>query len=153
MTDSGGPGRAPSYAAPYRAPSDPRYAAVVEPPRPVRTQRLGRIACVLAIGALVIASVPVALAAWVCGQAIADAGGAWDWAALSPVRSTVIFGEAGFWTGTMLGVWALVQGIVAIRTGRGRTSGIWAVAVAALAPALIVIVSGALLLAALAGGA
>lgn len=123
----------------------------MQPAPAARTPRLGRLACVLAIGALVIAAVPVLIAAWACGQAIADGSdGAWNWAVLSPVRDLVVFGEAGFWAGTVLGVWAFVQGIVAIRADRGRTPGVWAVAVAALAPALIALAGGSLLLLALA---
>jgi hypothetical protein len=57
-----------------------------------------------------------------------------DWAVLSPVREWVLTGEIAFWVGTVLGIWALVQGIVAIVTGRGRGAGIAAVIVAALGP-------------------
>ena len=57
-----------------------------------------------------------------------------DWSILTPVRDWVLLGEVSFWAGTALGVWALVQGIVAIVTARGRGAGIAAVIVAALGP-------------------
>lgn len=55
-------------------------------------------------------------------------------ALLSPVRARVLWGEIGFWAGGLLGVWAIVQGIVAIATRRGRGPGIAAVVVAAAGP-------------------
>jgi len=57
-----------------------------------------------------------------------------DWSILTPVRDWVLLGEVSFWVGTALGVWALIQGVVAIVTGRGRGAGIAAVAIAALGP-------------------
>ncbi len=57
-------------------------------------------------------------------------------ALLSPVRGLVLWAEIGFWAGTVLGLWALVQGIVAIATRRGRGQGIAAVIVAAAGPIL-----------------
>ncbi|QOC29143.1 hypothetical protein IC744_01500 [Microbacterium hominis] len=57
-------------------------------------------------------------------------------ALLSPVRGLVLWAEIGFWAGTVLGLWALVQGIVAITTRRGRGQGIAAVIVAAAGPIL-----------------
>ena len=41
-------------------------------------------------------------------------------ALLSPVRDLVLWAEIGFWAGTVLGIWALIQGIVAIATRRGQ---------------------------------
>ena len=55
-------------------------------------------------------------------------------ALLSPVRTLVLWAEIGFWAGTVLGIWALIQGIVAIATRRGRGQGIAAVVIAALGP-------------------
>lgn len=55
---------------------------------------------------------------------------------LSPVRDLVLWAEIGFWMGTVLGVAALVMGIIAIVTRRGRGFGIAAVIVAAVAPVI-----------------
>ena len=43
-----------------------------------------------------------------------------DWSMLTPVREWVLVGELAFWGGTVLGIWALVQGIIAIVKNRGR---------------------------------
>lgn len=55
---------------------------------------------------------------------------------LSPVREWVLLGEVSFWIGTGLGIWAIIQGVVAIATGRGRTAAIVAVVVAVLGPVI-----------------
>jgi hypothetical protein len=52
------------------------------------------------------------------------------------VRDLVLWAEIGFWTGTALGVAALVMGIIAIVTRRGRGFGIAAVIVAAVGPVI-----------------
>ena len=62
-----------------------------------------------------------------------------DWSILTPVRDWVLLGEIAFWAGTILGTWALVQGIVAIVTDRGRAAGIAAVVIAVFAPIAFVI--------------
>lgn len=53
--------------------------------------------------------------------------------ALSPVRNTVLVLEIAFWASTILGIWAVVQGIIAIRRRRGRGMGVAAVIIAPLA--------------------
>ncbi len=55
-------------------------------------------------------------------------------ALLSPVRGLVLWAEIGFWAGTVLGIAAIVIGIVAIVRHAGRGLGIAAVVVAAVAP-------------------
>lgn len=100
----------------------------------------GVIALVLALVATVGAGVAGALASFRvglgAGREIAnlpfDAG--FDWSILSPVRDWVLLGEIAFWTGTVLGITALVLGIVAIATRRGRGAGIAAVVIAAVGP-------------------
>jgi hypothetical protein len=61
-------------------------------------------------------------------------GADFDWSILTPVRDWVLMGEIAFWAGTAIGIWALVQGIVAIATRRGRGAGIAAVVIAAVGP-------------------
>lgn len=61
-------------------------------------------------------------------------------ALLTPYRTQVLWAEIGFWAGTVLGIWALAQGIVAIATGRGRGPGVAAVIVAALGPVIFAVV-------------
>ncbi|KQZ05044.1 hypothetical protein B5M43_002330 [Microbacterium sp. MEC084] len=124
--------------APYLPPQDARCAAALQAPRRAASPLLGRIALVLAIGATVGASIllAVALAAIGAGigprlQALSPSAGL---EILSPVREWVLLAEVAAWGGTALGVWALVQGIVAVVRDRGRRSGIAAIATAALGP-------------------
>jgi membrane protein YqaA with SNARE-associated domain len=101
---------------------------------------LGVVALVLAFVATVGASILGAIASYRIGLGAGrelttrtfDTD--FDWSILTPVRDWVLLGEVSFWVGTALGVWALVQGIFAIVTARGRGAGIAAVIVAALGP-------------------
>jgi len=121
---------APASTAPYG-----------QPPVPVhRSGVLGVVALVLALVATVGAGLFGAIAGFNigpgAGKGLANlpTDGSWDWSILTPVRDWVLMGEVSFWAGTVLGVWALVQGIVATVTGRGRAAGIAAIVVAALGP-------------------
>ncbi|MBW9121015.1 hypothetical protein JNB63_13025 [Microbacterium trichothecenolyticum] len=115
--------------------------AVYGPPAPAkRSGGLGFTALALALVATVGASLVAAIASFNIGL---GAGrevvsrpftGDFDWGVLTPVRDWVLLGEVSFWVGTALGVWALIQGIVAIVTSRGRGAGIAAVVIAALGP-------------------
>lgn len=139
MSHIGGTGPTQPYAAPYSAPVDSRYAALVEAPPAPSSPALGRIALVLAIGAVLVAAVPAWVAAQAAGEAIAysqmAAGGTgFGWQMLIPARDLILLGEIGVWTGLGLAAWALVQGIVAIRRRRGRGPGIAAAVIAVLTP-------------------
>lgn len=170
---------APPAAAPFgtpeggASPSAPGYAAPVgytvaplAAPAPVygagaparRSSALGLIALALALVATVGAGIMGAIASYRIGLGAGreitlrtfDAD--FDWSILSPVRDWVLLGEVSFWVGTALGVWALVQGIVAIVTARGRGAGIAAVIVAALGPIVFGAVVQGFLTAGLAAG-
>nr|WP_194395808.1 hypothetical protein [Microbacterium atlanticum] len=142
-------GVAPSGAAPF----SPAGAA---PPR--RSGALGIVALVLAVVAAVGASLLAAAAAFniglgagreISGRPVtAD----FDWSILTPVRDWVLLGEIAFWAGTVLGLWALIQGTVAMVTSRGRGAGIAAVIVAALGPVAFGVTVQALLGAGLTAG-
>ncbi len=101
---------------------------------------LGVIAFVLALIAAVGASIAGAVAAFNVGRgtgreiALQPTSTDFDWSLLAPVREWVLFGEIAFWVGTVLGTWALVQGIVATVKNRGRGWGIAAIVVAVLGP-------------------
>ncbi|WP_349427969.1 hypothetical protein [Microbacterium sp. LWS13-1.2] len=132
------PGYAPpaGYAAAPVAASAPVYGA----PPARRSGVLGVVALALALVATVGASLVGAIASYRIGlgagrQITAGALDTdFDWSILAPVRDWVLLGELSFWVGTALGIWALVQGVVAIVTPRGRGAGIAAVIVAALGP-------------------
>jgi hypothetical protein len=101
---------------------------------------LGIVAFVLAT----VATVGAALGAGISAFAIGLGAGReiagrpftadFDWSVLAPVRESVLLAEVSFWVGTALGVWALVQGIIALVKDRGRGWAIAAIVVAALGP-------------------
>ncbi|MDO8384639.1 MAG: hypothetical protein Q7T17_16895 [Microbacterium sp.] len=99
---------------------------------------LGLVALLLALGAAVVTPIIGAVAAFQVGTGISSRfetmpSTAWeDLSFLSPVREWVLLGEIAFWAGTVLGIWAIVQGIVAIAKRRGLGTGIAAVVVAAV---------------------
>ncbi|GGH38230.1 hypothetical protein [Microbacterium album] len=132
------PGYTPP-AAPYVPPRDPRYAAALQAPEPRRSAALGRIALLLALIATIGSSAALAIACGAIGAGVGD-----DLLSavnpgpelLTPVRSWVLLAEIAGWAGTGLGVWALVQGIVATVQRRGRGSAIAAIVVAGIGPAV-----------------
>jgi len=119
---------------------------------------LGFVALGLALVATVGASLLAAIASYSIGlgagrEVVARPfEGDFDWAILTPVRDWVLLGEISFWAGTVLGVWALVQGIIAVVTARGRGAGIAAVIIAALGPIAFAAVVQGFLTAGLAAG-
>jgi hypothetical protein len=121
----------------------PAAAPVIPYGAPVPAKRsgaLGIVALALALVATIGASLLAAIASFNIGlgsgREISSRPftGDFDWSVLTPVRDWVLLGEVSFWIGTALGVWALIQGIVAIVTSRGRGAGIAAVVIAALGP-------------------
>ena len=124
-----------TYPQGYAAGPSPAAAPAKQP------GGLGLTALLLALAAAVVAPIVGAVAAFQVGN------GSWSWSRmetmpssawadlsfLSPVREWVLLGEIAFWAGTALGIWAIVQGIVAIVKRRGRGTGIAAVAVAVIA--------------------
>lgn len=140
-------------AAPYEPPRDPRYAQHLQaPPSPKPSRGLGTVALILSLVAAIGASMMLAVALSVIGAelgpALAIATPSTGLEILTPVRDWVLVAEIAVWGGTALGIWALVQGIVAVAKRRGRGAGIAAIVIAALGP---VITLGAGFLGALAG--
>ncbi len=76
-----------------------------------------------------------------------------DWSILTPVRGWVLMAELAFWAGTILGIWALVQGIIATVKNRGRGWGIAALVIALIGPVAFAIGIQAFLAAGFASGA
>ncbi|MEU1970052.1 hypothetical protein ABZ477_00165 [Microbacterium sp. NPDC019599] len=107
---------------------------------PARTNTVGRVALVAGILAFALSTIVVSIAAFQIGLgagrelASRELTADFDWSILSPVRDWVLLGESAFWAGTILGLWTLVQGIVALVTDRGRRAGIAAVVLAIAAP-------------------
>ena len=132
----------PGYAPPVGYPVPPAAASVSAYGAPATAKRsaLGLVALALALVATIGASLFAAIASFQiglgAGREISSRPftGDFDWSVLTPVRDWVLMGEVSFWVGTAIGVWALVQGIVAVVKGRGRGAGIAAVVIAALGP-------------------
>ncbi|WP_375383773.1 hypothetical protein [uncultured Microbacterium sp.] len=125
------------FAAPYAAPAPGTYPAPASTPH---GSTLGVVALILAIVALVVTPIIAAIAGYNIGTGVGHEIAArpssadFDLRLLSPVRGSVLVGEIAFWAGTVLGIWALVQGIVAIVKNRGRGPAIAAVIIAVLGP-------------------
>lgn len=134
------PGSAsPVFAAPVERPATtPAYGGPLAPP--AKTGTLGLVALIAGILAFIGSTIAVSIAAYQIGLGVGEELAArplvaeFDWGILSPVRDWVLLGEVSFWVGTVLGIWALVQGIVAMVTSRGRGLGIAAVVCAVFAP-------------------
>ncbi|PRB05342.1 hypothetical protein [Microbacterium sp. MYb64] len=137
---------APVYQAPPGAFSGPAggYADPYAPAaRPAGGPGLGRVALLLALLATVVLTIVGAVLAWQVGHGIGSSTdltalenrvSSDDLSFLTPVRDLILWVEITTWTATALGIWALVQGIVAIAKRRGRGPGIAAVIIAALGP-------------------
>lgn len=140
------------------------YAAAPAPTSS-RSPRLGVVALTLALLAVIggtIVSATTAFAAAmgamtraveVSPSGLEDLSSDQLLALLSPVRGLVLWAEIGFWAATVIGIWALVQGIVAIWARRGRGPGIGAVVVAALGPVLYFLIVGTATISGVAAGA
>jgi hypothetical protein len=156
------PTHAPAQSYPTSAPTQsyPMHApppSVPRAPRPAGHPALGIVALVLAIIALVAPTVAVGPAAFAVGLDVAPALASpvppSDLAILAPVRGWVLVGEIAFWAGTVLGIWAIAQAIVAISRRRGRGQGIAAVVIAPLGFFVFVSVASGFFFAGLAAGA
>ena len=147
----------PGYAPPPQG-----YGPYVPSARPAPATRgaaLGVVAFVLSVLAAVGATVLGSIAAFNIGLgtgreiAVAPMDIDFDWSILTPVREWVLLGELAFWAGTIVGIWALVQGIVAIVKNRGRGWGIAAVVIAGIGPIVFATGVQAFLAAGFASGA
>jgi hypothetical protein len=110
-----------------------------------RSSTLGVIALVASLAATVLTPIvaiiaAVSIGAGLGGQTLlSDEWTSGDLSILSPVREWVLVGELAFWAGTLLGIWAIVQGIVAIVRRAGRAQGIVAVVLAAVGPVVFAV--------------
>jgi hypothetical protein len=139
------PGQAPhTYAPPPGyAPPPQGYGPYIPSPAPAPgagRSGLGIVAFALALLAALGASIVGSIAGFNIGLgtgrevSLQPMDIDFDWSILTPVREWVLLGELSFWAGTILGIWAIVQGIVAIVRNRGRGWGIAAIVVAAIGP-------------------
>ncbi len=114
---------------------------------------LGIVALIAAVVVVVAATViaflggyPIGVAG---GRALAEApvGQGIDPTWIAPLQGWVLVVEITFWIGTLGGLWALIQGLIAIATHRGREFGIAAAVVAFTGPALFIAAGTSTLLA------
>lgn len=132
----------------YAAPAG-HYTAPDTTARP--SGLFGTIALVLALLAAVVTPVIAGIAAFEIGRVLPQGVTTTtteDLSVLSPARDQVLWAELSFWIGTILGVAAIVLGIIAIAKRRGRGTGIAALVVAVLGAVIFFVV----LVAALAAG-
>lgn len=129
------PGSYPVPVGGYAAPSG-TYTAPEEGVR--RSGVLGVLALVLAI----VTPIVGAVAGFEIGRRLPAGVIAEDadfLALLAPARDQVLWAETAFWTGTVLGIVAIVMGIIAIVRRRGRWQGITALIIALLGPVVFLV--------------
>ena len=146
-----------AQAAPHGLAGQP--AAVAASARPAPGSRgLGLGALILSLVATVGAAIVGAIAAFGIGVgagrevALRPISADFDWSVLTPVRDWVLLAEVSFWVGTAIGIWALVQAVIAVVKGRGRGAAIAALVIAALGPVVFFVVLQGFLTAGLAAG-
>ncbi len=102
-----------------------------------KSSLLGILALVLSLVAAVVVPIVAGVAGYGIGQRIPGGLDTTDpdfLTVLSPARDQVLWAELSFWTGTILGIAAIVLGILSIRRRQGRGPGIAGIVVAALGP-------------------
>jgi hypothetical protein len=123
-------------------PAEGGYA--VPAPRTSGSAALGLVALVLSLAAAVVSTIIIAVTGYQIGYALPSVSDqlntASDLSFLSPVRDQVLWAEIATWGGAILGIAAIVFGIIAIVKRRGRGLGIAALIIAVIAPVVFVIV-------------
>lgn len=127
-----------AYQVPVGGYATASGAYEVRPPaREKGSSLLGIMALVLAIAAAVVIPIIGGIVGFEIGTRLPsglDTSEPEFLTILSPARDQVLWAEIAFWTGTVLGIAAIVLGIVAIRKKQGRGAGIGAIVVAAIGP-------------------
>lgn len=126
----------------YAAASDRTAPAGGPPPAEPDERRspgLGLTALLLSVLAVVVAPSLAAVAGFRIGARLPEvsrylSASGTDLAFLSPVRDDVLLAELSFWGGTLVGIAAIVLGVVAIVRRRGRGQGVAAVVLGAVGP-------------------
>lgn len=142
-----GPGYPPPPPGAYQVPvggyavSSGAYQA--PEPGAKKSSLLGILALILAIAAAVVTPIISGVTGFEIGRRLPgglDTTSPDLLTVLAPARDQVLWTEIAFWTGTILGVAAIVLGIIAIRRRQGRGAGIAALVVAVLGPLIFWIV-------------
>ncbi|KQR37613.1 hypothetical protein ASF80_14155 [Microbacterium sp. Leaf159] len=124
----------------YAAPAGAYQAPAMEQKK---SGLLGILALIFAIVAAVVTPIVAGIAGFEIGRRIPGGLDTTDpdfLSILSPARDQVLWAELSFWTGTVLGIAAIVIGILAIRKKQARGAGIGALVVAVLGPIIFWVV-------------
>lgn len=127
-----------AYQVPVGGYATASGAYEVRPPaREKGSSLLGIVALVLAVAAAVVIPIIGGIVGFEIGTRLPsglDTSEPDFLTILSPARDQVLWAEIAFWAGTVLGIAAIVLGIIAIRKRQGRGAGIAAIVVAAVGP-------------------
>lgn len=118
----------------YTAPAGAYQAPVIGEKK---SGLMGILALILAIVAAVVMPIVAGVAGFDIGRRVPGGLDTTDpdlLAILAPARDQVLWAEISFWTGTILGIAAIVIGIIAIRKKQARGAGITALILAVLGP-------------------
>jgi hypothetical protein len=135
-----------SYQQPY--PGAPRHSPFdLYPPAAPKSPRLGQVAMYAAIGIFVLSVIASIVVGTAAGPLSTRTSTSFNFSTndLTPEQAASFAGVGALigvqmLLGSAIGVWALVQGIVAAATKRGRSYGVVAIIVAAVAPIVSFIV-------------
>lgn len=131
-----------AYQVPVGGYAAPTGAYAVPDTTTRRSGFLGTLALILALIAAVVTPIIAGISAFAIGRLLPQGvtTSTSDLSILSPARDQVLWAELSFWTGTILGIAAIVVGIIAIRKKQGRGAGIAALVVAVLAVMIFFVV-------------
>lgn len=128
-----------AYAAPVGGYVTAEGAYHAPPVEPKKSGALGVVAFLLSAVAAVVAPIIVGVTAYQIGYLFPAvqryiSPDTDDFSFLAPVRDQVLVGEISFWSGTIIGIAAIVLGIMAIVKRQGRGWGIGALVLGILGP-------------------
>ncbi|MHC9043814.1 hypothetical protein ACYX8G_04475 [Microbacterium saperdae] len=133
-----------AYQVPVGGYAQPAGAYSVPDTTPRRSGLLGILALIFSLVAAVVTPVVVGVASYEIGRRIPEAATRVDdfdsLAWLSPARDQVLWAELSFWAGTILGIVAIVVGILAIVRRQGRGQGIAALIISGVGPVIFFLV-------------
>lgn len=126
----------------YQVSADGYPGGGYQVPAPTRTapRTTGAVALILALVATIVIPIVAAVLAFQIGALLpntritVDSSFSDDLSMLAPARTQVLWAEIAFWSGTALGITAIVLGIIATAKRRGRGLGITGIVLAALGP-------------------
>ena len=132
-----------AYQVPVGGYSAPVGTYAVPEAAPRASGFLGLLALIFAVVAAVVTPIVVGVSGFEIGRRLPEGISTTNddiLSVLSPARDQVLWAELSFWTGTILGIAAIVIGIIAIRKKQGRGPGIGALVVAVLGPMIFFVV-------------